>query len=262
MRVTNARGQKLYGIARANRPVLRNYSTGSIVVAPAFTPSSVSGLILWFDADLGVTDTGGNVSSWQDQSASAALWEVISAGEEPVISAGVNGNGRVTFDDTDDMLFGDVITHSTVMYVYVAMKPTSTSVAGEYREIVCSDLSGGSPLPPILYLYGGVPGIFWGTGANKVNSAHTLSTTTPSIVRFRLNVGTAVGVRVNDNSEETASHSVSAVSGWQGLGDVGGGEPMGADLYEVIIVHRNSDNLSASDDSSIMSYLNEKVGAY
>jgi hypothetical protein len=78
-------------IIQRRRPGFRGSS------AIPFTPKSLgAGLKLWLRADLGVTKTGADVTAWQDQSATGALWSLVTA--SPQYSASeINGQAGIVF---------------------------------------------------------------------------------------------------------------------------------------------------------------------
>jgi hypothetical protein len=223
-------------------------------------PTGVSGVVLILDGDTEITTVDDPVSAWGDQ-LGANLLEQASAAAQPVQSDGNGGEGRVTFDDADDAMTLDAgVVQTDLSYVYIALRPNGAFGAGEYRCVLASDLSGGSPFPPILYLFEGKPAIFWASGAPKAVSSHVLSLVTPSVVRYRCLSGSAVGVRVNDNAEENAAHVRTELSSWLTLGDATG-EPLDADVYAIVIVQRAAGSpISAEDDATIMAWLYQECG--
>ena len=64
----------------------------------AFTPTTISGCILWLRADLGVTLASGKVSAWADQSGNSNNFSQGTAAQQPVFnSSGVNGQPTLSF---------------------------------------------------------------------------------------------------------------------------------------------------------------------
>lgn len=59
----------------------------------AFTPASISGLVAWYKADVGVTTSSGNVSAWADQGGNGYnLSGTPVGGQSPTVTAGgLNG---------------------------------------------------------------------------------------------------------------------------------------------------------------------------
>jgi hypothetical protein len=69
---------------------------GSVGSVAAFTPASLSGLIVWLKADAGVTLSGSNVTQWTDNKTAIAFTDGIGAG--PTFSStGFNSLPGLTF---------------------------------------------------------------------------------------------------------------------------------------------------------------------
>jgi len=85
---------------------LTSQGAGLSYMAGSFTPSSLGGkLIAWWDANTGVTESGGAVSAWTDSVASVVVAQGV-AGNQPVYSATSFANSKpgITFDGVDDYL--------------------------------------------------------------------------------------------------------------------------------------------------------------
>lgn len=81
-----------------------SYADGG-VAGEGFSPASIPGLILWLDADYGVTITGSGVSSWLDRSTSAAnLVQATDANRPTVVAAAVNGHAAIRTNDSSDVI--------------------------------------------------------------------------------------------------------------------------------------------------------------
>lgn len=69
-------------------------------VAGAWTPNALSGLVLWLRADMGVTLSSGNVSSWADQSglgdSGRNAVQATGANQPPFVSSDPSYNGQPT----------------------------------------------------------------------------------------------------------------------------------------------------------------------
>lgn len=75
--------------------ILCNWANG---ISP-FTPDTIPGLVLWLDANQGVTLVGGGVSQWDDQSSSGNDFSQASAGNRPTYSSlAINGHPSIQFD--------------------------------------------------------------------------------------------------------------------------------------------------------------------
>jgi hypothetical protein len=80
--------------------------TATIDSVPAFSPSQLTGLALWLDADKGVTAGAGNkVSVWADQSPRGNNASQTVAARQPTVATGVvNGHPVIRFDGTANVL--------------------------------------------------------------------------------------------------------------------------------------------------------------
>jgi hypothetical protein len=80
---------------------------GSAGGGGSFTPTSLSGCVLWLRADLGVTLNGSTVSAWADQSGNGNNASQGTAASQPTYNATTGPGGTlpgITFDGTSDML--------------------------------------------------------------------------------------------------------------------------------------------------------------
>lgn len=80
---------------------------GRMIDAPptAFSPSQLSGLTLWLDAELGVVATGNKVSGWTDQSTKGNNAAQAMAARQPtVVTKVINGRAVLRFDGTNSVL--------------------------------------------------------------------------------------------------------------------------------------------------------------
>jgi len=76
-----------------------------------FEPNSVDGLILWFDAQEGITESSGDVSQWVDRSDNGFYATQSTAGNQPFLSesiAQINGKNAVRFENASSN-FMDIV---------------------------------------------------------------------------------------------------------------------------------------------------------
>jgi hypothetical protein len=69
-----------------------------------FTPTQLSGCVLWLRADLGISLSGGAVTDWVDQSGAGNIFAQAGRGSQPVYSSsgGSNGTPYLQFNGTSD----------------------------------------------------------------------------------------------------------------------------------------------------------------
>lgn len=72
----------------------------------AFEPKNISGCVLWLRADLGVTQTAGAVSAWNDQSGRGHNFVQATMADQPAFQAstGPNSLPAIAFNGTSDVL--------------------------------------------------------------------------------------------------------------------------------------------------------------
>jgi hypothetical protein len=72
---------------------------------PPFVPTDVPGLVLWLDADEGITEAGNVVSEWADQSPEGNDFVQATENRKPLLnSTGLNGFPSLTFDGANDFM--------------------------------------------------------------------------------------------------------------------------------------------------------------
>ena len=92
-----------YMIADAAGETSTSTATVSVVVSEASALPVTSGLVLYLEADSGVTTNGGNlVTGWSDLSGSGN--DLIGAGDPRLVSNGLNGQPVIAFDGDGDKL--------------------------------------------------------------------------------------------------------------------------------------------------------------
>jgi len=80
------------------RVLLMGMLAGSAMAAEISSPTEIADCVLWLDAGQGVTESGGAVSAWADQSPSGDSLEQAVANRQPALVAGaVNGRPAISF---------------------------------------------------------------------------------------------------------------------------------------------------------------------
>lgn len=110
----------------------RSSTVGGLAVA--WTPSSLSTLSLWLDADdaATITQSSGAVSAWNDKSGNAYhVTQATGANQPSYVTAARNGRAAVRFDGTNDLLTGsdalDLLTGGISVMVATATASGATS---------------------------------------------------------------------------------------------------------------------------------------
>lgn len=81
--------------------LLRNSWVGSF---RTFNPETLVNALAWYRPDLGVIDSSGLISEWQNQLSSAYTLQQPAVSKRPLSTAGINGNPSVSFDGANDGL--------------------------------------------------------------------------------------------------------------------------------------------------------------
>lgn len=114
----------------------------------SFSPVDIEGLVVWFDAQEGITESGGDISQWEDQSGNGYFATQSTAADQPSLSqsiAEINNKNAVTFvsSNTEFMdivdsggtakpwQLGD-INNSHTMFVVTNQKTAAGSAYGVY----------------------------------------------------------------------------------------------------------------------------------
>lgn len=73
--------------------------------AVAFSPSQLTGLVLWLDAGKGVVSTSNAVSGWQDQSSAGNNAVQLTTTRQPtLVASSINGLPTIHFDGTNSVM--------------------------------------------------------------------------------------------------------------------------------------------------------------
>ncbi len=114
---------------------------------PPFSPSTLSGLVLWLDASLGVTADGANkVSAWTDRSTHQNDAAQVDASHRPsLVKETINGHSSIHFDGDVSQAYlaapdsgslrwgtGDFTVHVIAGYSNAAIQPTFGMLYGKF----------------------------------------------------------------------------------------------------------------------------------
>ena len=71
----------------------------------AWDPSSISAIVAWYRADLGVTESGGLVSAWADPIGSNDLAQGNRTYQPTLVSSDANFNSQATLSFSGDVIY-------------------------------------------------------------------------------------------------------------------------------------------------------------
>ena len=182
----------------------------------------------WLKADDSSTITldGGAVSQWSDKSGNARHATQSVAGSRPTVAA-------AAIDGTDD--FFDVsFAQSLPCHVFIVLKDDSL---GTGTRVIYQSDDVSSPYAPSLEIGTDAPdyalGVYWGEGwAKKAATGYRTS----YLAEFRLTAST-VGLRKDGGTEETASHTNTALLNWDTINTATAGQQCLCDIAEIFVVH-------------------------
>ena len=105
---------------------------------PSFDMTTISNLVLWLKAGVGITSSSGLVSQWNDQSTSGSHAVQATAGYKPLLIALPSNYPAIAFDGIDDYLYTPLIlaTGANPRTIVVAYKAMYSSGGGSYQHII------------------------------------------------------------------------------------------------------------------------------
>jgi len=242
--------------------------SGVLIDISSFDPSALRGLQTWLKADAGVTESGGAVSAWLDQSPNALSFAQATGSKQPtVVSAAYNLLPCIRFDGTDDILqvTADKIPTTENHTFFAVCKSDDASqnamVWGLGEGVNPDDekdwgqgiaISAGKYVAKMVYNTS--------TGVSMIQSS--AASTSAALVSACMAKRDS-WLRVNGTLEDEAtadlsrtSYSITAVGGGNGDG-LGNDLPFDGDIMEIIHYNRA---LPQSEIESVEAYLNNRWG--
>jgi hypothetical protein len=218
-----------------------------------------SGLVLWLNPDVGVQQTAGAVSRWEDQSGFGNDALQSQATKQPVfVSAGLNGHATIRFDGTDDVLGltgGAVMSQVTTFIVekliggatgnayYPIVLGGDANITGQYTGIeTLNSFSGSSP--DILDVFGGFGNDARATTprASAYDVWRIISITTDGTIdstTVRVNGRSATMSQTGSNATVSVRLGNATGTGFGGIGGSGNGLAVAkCEVAEVLVYDR------------------------
>lgn len=249
-------------------------SSGSI-----FSPLSLSGLIAWYRAGVGITEVSGAVSQWSDQSGHAYNATQSNANFKPSYTASdsdFNNLASLTFDGSNDSLrvngLAAFLDSPDAPWTILIVQKVNQSGIGAYACAFGVSESAGDGQAYVFARHASVDKWMMGkrssAGNDELNVEVGSVDSSHNIVRWQTS-GTQVEVFVNGSSVGTGSCDL--VGGMNGIyGSIGGFPnyndqnqadyvPYKGKISEMIIYNRL---VTPSEGSALDAYLNQKFNIY
>lgn len=218
----------------------------NVVASAEFRPTDISGLFAWYRSDLGVTESGGLVSQWNDQSGNGR--NLSEATNKPTYSSsgGPNSYPTIVFDGTNDMLSCTFTALSQPFSAFAVFKiDTMEATSG----IICGAASG----ERIFYMNSTTAMfLYFGSGL----TTYTFSNTTNFHVWEALCNTTASRLKYNNDAGITPSIGTGTLTGIN-MGRLPGFGFAACKITELVVYNRE---LTGTDLTSIRSYLGTRYG--
>lgn len=244
--------------------------TSGVATAAVFSPSDISGLQLWLDADDSSTITlnGSTVSQWNDKSGNSYNVSQGTASYQPTYStAQLNGKNVVTFDGTADHILNDSLAsvasgNNVPITMFIVFKQLSSGT-NEYGVVFGSS----SSIQPVFCMMTNSSQL----AAQQRTDAGTLTTAYSSVsstsaYRVQSIVLSSSNLTVYNNGTSAATSSFTpaqtsfdtfTIGAWRRSGSMNGIAFLHCDIAEVVIYNSA---LSTSDRNSVEDYLSSKWG--
>ena len=232
-------------------------ASGRYVSAGAFTPTSISGCVLWLDASNASSFTyssGSVVSQWNDLSGGGRHVSQATVGKQPNRNGTQNGNSTVVFDSNDKLTLAGTSICSAALSCFVVLKRTTFVAGYESLPITLTNSANARPFD------------YWGTTIYISNTTPVTSSATSIATVTSWSQICVVASDASDTftqyKDGTSVASGAAASAWNITGQqitVGsradeftqfGGEVAEIILYDVA--------LGTTDRQSVESYLRTK----
>jgi hypothetical protein len=221
--------------------------------APAFAPDDIAGLEAWFEADAGITESGGLVSVWANQATSGSNRDLVQStgASKPTYTASdsdFNNEPSLSSSDGWRLMTSASTWSSSVaqpMTFFIVMKGTGAGTGG-YIDTYATGRCG-------LLSDGGVFETYYG------GSYPTHSTTSGThLVWFTAN-GASSEIGIDALAGVGASNGTTGLDGLTILSTTGAANPAatGTKIAALLIY---SSALGSSDRGDVLDYLSTKYG--
>lgn len=224
------------------------YNFGKKKAGGNFSPSSLTNLVLWLDAQNtgSITQSSGNVTAWNDLSGNSNNYTTATAAGTVTVTTGINGHQAILFA-TGKMSQVSGISIVSNFTCYLVIKPTGLTqqfymAKGGFSNGLF-DLAPGSNVSEIY------------DGANFVDFNDT--TTSGTVATYIFTGGGAPASATMKKNGSVLTQNGHTGSSWSGLNQGAIGSGAGVDFVvgyigEIVLVNGT---VSAGDNTSMISYL-------
>ena len=242
---------------------------------PAFSPTDIAGLKLWLKADAGVTESGGSVTSWADQSGQGN--NATASGTPTLVTNSLNGKSGISLDGegTDDGFLTTAVlslAYNTPVTLFGVVKASASDVRGDQPSARWFMNKGGFQDFGIGFTFGAYfgdldfAGMIGSIAESDVNFIGDSLGENQANIASLTNDGSNVTFYQNGTQKATASNSTYSYTSSSNNGFSIGYQSAAVDefyckciVYELLIYNSS---LSTANRQSVESYLNGRYAIY
>lgn len=253
----------------------RGFFSPPTAAAPAFSPTDIAGLKLWLKADAGVTESGGSVTSWADQSGQGN--NATASGTPTLVTNSLNGKSGISLDGegTDDGFLTTAVlslAYNTPVTLFGVVKASASDVRGDQPSARWFMNKGGFQDFGIGFTFGAYfgdldfAGMIGSIAESDVNFIGDSLGENQANIASLTNDGSNVTFYQNGTQKATASNSTYSYTSSSNNGFSIGYQSAAVDefyckciVYELLIYNSS---LSTANRQSVESYLNGRYAIY
>lgn len=221
-----------------------------------FSPSDISNLVAWWDAGVGITLNGGDVSDWADQSTEGNDLAQATASLQPLFIASdstLNNQPSVQFDGTTSEELATAFANATTQPYFSVVVLRVIDNAGSGAHLIWGDSTSLSPYTATI-----TTDFLWSGGGTLIRPT---APTTPysTILSARYNAATGEGwaLGVSQGTTSTFGSLVIDTLGIQIGNDNTGNRELNGNIAEMLFYDKD---LSTSEHNDLGNYLADKYG--
>jgi hypothetical protein len=188
-------------------------------LAEGFKPNLIGGIVLWLKADVGITQSGGTVSAWADQSPLANNFSQATGSMQPTYVSNANNNlPGLSFDGVDDFMTAASTITGDAISMFMAYSAIGTNNAAGNANAIMVQLADPAWLAHLTVLSGAANnwGCYATTGALSGQTLANTPTILSSVARAPNDIdfvqdGTLANL--TNGSNYTFARSTTAIGG-------------------------------------------------